>query len=79
MQKPNEDTLEYACIEWLEKIGYEYLHGTETIDRGLRTKYSQVVLEPILMERLKAINSQVPQNALQNTIEKILSQLTGFE
>lgn len=73
MQKPNEDTLEYACIEWLDKIGYEYLHGTETIDRGLRTKYSQVVLEPVLMERLKAINPKVPQNTLQNVIEMLLS------
>ena len=72
MQKPNEDTLEYSCIEWLEKIGYEYLHGTETIDRGLRTKYNQVVLEPILLERLKIINPTIPYNALQNAIENVL-------
>ncbi len=71
MTKPNEDTLEYACIEWLEAVGYEYLHGTETIDRGLRTKYSDVILEPILLEQLQRINPKIPSRALEETIEKL--------
>lgn len=71
MTKPNEDTLEYACIEWLEAIGYEYLHGTETIDRGLRTKYSDVILEPLLLEQLQRINPTIPSRALEEVIEKL--------
>ena len=78
MNKPNEDTLEYACIEWLEAIGYEYLHGTEVMDNGLRSKYSEVILRPVLLEQLQTINPNIPLLALEDVIER-LSSLSSLD
>lgn len=71
MKKPNEDTLEYACIEWLEDIGYDYLHGTQTIDDGLRDKYSDVILKSVLTDKLQELNPQVPIGSIEEVIEKV--------
>jgi type I restriction enzyme R subunit len=73
MTKPNEDTLEYACIEWLESLNYEYLHGTETIDSGYRNKYSDVLLQSIVKDKLKQFNPQVPNLTIDEVYEKLNS------
>ena len=78
MTKPNEDTLEYACIEWLESLNYEYLHGTETIDSGYRNKYSDVLLQSIVKDKLKQFNPQVPNLTIDEVYEK-LNSLNSFD
>lgn len=71
----NEDTLaEQPVIEWLKKMGYEYVFGPDIAPGGSfmeRGDYRQPVLEERLKRSLKRINPDIPDNVLSQVFNQV--------
>ncbi|WIG82982.1 type I restriction endonuclease subunit R [Photobacterium damselae] len=62
-----EDQLEKECIRWFTDQGYFYKSGADISpdgDHPERDDYHQVVLKQRLLERLEALNPELPQESL---------------
>lgn len=73
MYKPNEDTVEIACKQWFEDIGYISMRGEETTDQRLRGKYSEIILSSILKNKLQELNPEIPSSLVDEIIVKLNS------
>jgi type I restriction enzyme R subunit len=73
-----EDELEQAALEWFEELGYETAFASDISPGGdypERSDYSDVILEERLRDALKRINSDLPQEALDDAMHQILVPL----
>lgn len=73
-----EDQLEQLCLDWFQSIGYDYICGYDIAPDGLtpeRTDYRQIILHERLLDRLAAINPQIPSG----TLEQVALQLAKPE
>jgi len=70
-----EDVLEQSCIEIFESMGYEYKFGPDISmdgDYPERDSYLDVVLKDRLFKNLRKINKDLPVEALNEAMKKIL-------
>ena len=70
-----ETTVEDAALEIFEALGYAILHGPEIAPDELfaeRDSYSEVALIKRLRESLSRINAQIPEEALEDAVRKVL-------
>jgi type I restriction enzyme, R subunit len=71
-----ESTLEEAVIEYFAGLDYEFRYGLEIAPgepQAYRANYGQVVLEKPLLEALKRFNANIPPDALDDAVRKILN------
>jgi type I restriction enzyme R subunit len=78
MNRFNEDTVEYAAIEWLSALGYGYVHGGEIAPgepAAERASYNEVLLLGRLQVALSRINSHIPRAARPAVIEDAIRRI----
>jgi type I restriction enzyme, R subunit len=71
----NESVVEQAALAWLEILGYTILYGPEIAPgeaSAEREHYGQVVLERRLRHALQRLNLQVPADALDEALRKLI-------
>ena len=74
MNKITEQDIENASLEILEELGYEIIHGINIApdsETPLRSKWSDVILEPRLKESIKSLNPKLPEDAIEESIKKL--------
>lgn len=72
----NEDLIEMAFIDQLTGLGFEFLHGPEIApdsDNPQRKNFDSVVLENELLKSIEILNPGVPESALHEAYQKVLS------
>ena len=67
-----EDTYEQAIIELIENMGYEHIYAPD-----YERDYTNPLLESVLKDSLVRINSDLPEEAIQEAISKIKNFDTG--
>ncbi|WP_259424797.1 type I restriction endonuclease subunit R [Bacillus velezensis] len=70
-----EDELEEAALEWFRELDYEIAYGPLISPNGdypERTDYTEVILEQRLREALTKINKDIPSDAIEDAIRKIM-------
>ena len=70
-----ESVVEQAAIEWLDALGWKYVHGPDLAPDGSapeRSSYRHVVLEGRLRDALRRINDHLPATALDEVARKVL-------
>ena len=75
MTKISESILEDTTLSWLESLGYQVLHGPDiALEEPFaeRESYSDVVLKERLREAVYRLNPNVPAEALEEAIRKVL-------
>lgn len=76
MSKPiTENIIEESAIEILQSQGWEYANGKEISPEGLfceRENYSQIVLVNRLRNAIAKINPEIPLDAQEAAIQKVL-------
>jgi len=76
MSKPiTENIIEESAIEILQSQGWEYANGKEISPEGLfceRENYSQIVLENRLRNAIAKINPDIPLDAQEAAVQKVL-------
>jgi type I restriction enzyme R subunit len=75
-----ESTVEQASLAWFESLGYAILHGPEIAPGELfseRQSYCDVVLVKRLSEALARINPQVPPDAIEEAVRRVLHSETA--
>ena len=73
--KYTESHIEEATLEWLKELGYSVLFGPDIAPDGEnpeRKSYKDVVLESRLRSAIKIINSNIPEEARNEAIKKVL-------
>src|SRR5258708_23411595 len=77
-----EDTVEYAALDWLQELGYGYVHG-EVIAPGEpaaeRGDYGEVLLVGRVREALDRINDHIPAAARPGAIDDVVRKITRAE
>ena len=71
-----EEQVELQSIEWFKELGYQYKDGYEIAPEGLnseRDDFRQVILEERLRSALIKINTDIPNQTIQNSIPQILN------
>ncbi len=75
MSKLNENNLaEKPVLEWLNELGYEHAYGPDISPGGTfqeRSDYREVVLETRLKRSLKRINPDIPDEKVNEVVDKI--------
>jgi type I restriction enzyme R subunit len=69
-----ESIVEEAAIDWLKRLGYQYLAGPDIAcdgDHPERGSYSDVVLVERLRSALASLNSGIPAEALEDAFRKV--------
>ena len=70
-----EFDIEKAALDWLTDLGYNVLHGPDiapdTPDAE-RSSYSEVVLERRLHDAVACLNPNIPAEAQEEAIRKVL-------
>ena len=74
----NESTLEQATLDWLNDLGYEIGFGPNLAFDGVSPEreaknYSDIVLRGRLEAAIKAINPEIPAEARNDALEKIIA------
>ncbi|XOB63841.1 type I restriction endonuclease subunit R (plasmid) [Campylobacterota bacterium DY0563] len=71
--KLNEDYMvEQAAINWLKKLGYEYIHGSELCpENGERESYRDVILKKRFVKSIKRINPWIDDKIAEEVYKKI--------
>jgi type I restriction enzyme R subunit len=72
----SESTVESATLAWLSELGWQVKHGPEIAPDGLfaeRQDYGQVVLEQRLRDALARLNPDLPPEALQDALRKLVN------
>lgn len=75
-----EATIEDATLSWFEELGYSVLHGGIIAPGEMlaeRSSYGDVVLVGRLRQALTRINSQVPTEAIDEAVRKVLHPETA--
>jgi type I restriction enzyme R subunit len=75
-----ESTVEQASLAWFESLGYAILHGPEIAPGELfseRQSYADVVLVKRLSDALARINPQVPPDAIEEAVRRVLHSETS--
>ncbi len=70
-----ESTVEEATLQWLEEMGYAILPGPEIEPEGPRqerTSFGDVVLVDRLRSAVARINPQIPKEAREEAVRKLL-------
>ncbi|OIN84577.1 type I restriction endonuclease subunit R [Francisella sp. TX07-6608] len=70
-----EDNIENYAIDLFKSQGYNYIYAPDVApdtDKPIRAKFSDVVLENLLSDKLLAINPQIPPNLIDDAIKKLL-------
>ncbi len=70
-----ESTVETASLEWFKDLGYTILNGPDIAPGELlaeRNDYGEVALVKRLRGALGRINSNIPEDALEDTLRKVL-------
>ena len=72
----NEDALEQLCLQWLQEMGWDYIHGPELLpeepgDRAEREDERQVLLLGRLRMQLFEINEHLPEEAIEDAIKQV--------
>ena len=71
----NESAVEEAAMEWLRELGWGTAHGAgigPEAERAERGDYSQVVLEGRLREALGWLNPELPHEALDDALRRLI-------
>ena len=77
MRPLTESALEETVLSWLKNLGYDVLFGPDIAgdglfpERDLAANYSDVVLAGRLREALRAINPNIPDEAIEDAVRKI--------
>ena len=75
-----ESTVEEAALSWFEELGYAIVHGPDIAPGELfaeRDGYSDVVLVKRLREALQRINPEIPVEALDEAVRRVLHPETA--
>ena len=72
----NEDAIEQLCLEILQELGWQYVHGPDLLpeepgDRAEREDERQVLLLDRLRPRLVQINGHLPSSAIEDAIQQL--------
>ena len=73
MSPINEDTLEHAALKWFADLGYEVLYGSSISrdgDSPVRASYKDVILEGVLRDAIRSLNSTLPVAALDEVYQR---------
>lgn len=71
-----EDTIEQACIEWFQELGYDYRFGPDIAPGEIlaeRITHGDVVIEGRFREALRRFNFDLPLEILDDVVKKILN------
>ncbi|GIU68812.1 MAG: hypothetical protein KatS3mg002_0048 [Candidatus Woesearchaeota archaeon] len=70
----SESEVEEAALDILRELGWTILHGPDISEGGSNEerKYSEVVLVNRLRNALERINKDIPEEAIQEAIKKVL-------
>ncbi|MCH9664879.1 MAG: type I restriction endonuclease subunit R [Gammaproteobacteria bacterium] len=71
MNTLNESTLEMACIEWFQEIGYSHVKREDTISTEIKDGYREILFLSTLKNKLVDINPQVPLETIEEVIVKL--------
>jgi len=69
-----EDQLEQLCLDWFQSIGYDYVCGYDIAPDGKspeRSDYRQIILHDRLLNRLEAINPNIPVATLEQVVFQV--------
>jgi type I restriction enzyme R subunit len=72
----SESTVESAALAWLSELGWQVRPGAEIAPDGLfaeRQDYGQVVLNQRLRDALARLNPDLPPEALQDALRKLVN------
>ncbi|AUD13078.1 MULTISPECIES: type I restriction endonuclease subunit R [unclassified Planococcus (in: firmicutes)] len=69
----NEEFLELAAIEVLQELGYDYIHGPELHESGMRKDYREVIIESKLRDALGFLNPGIPGEAIEEAYRRIVA------
>jgi type I restriction enzyme R subunit len=75
MSNITENTLEQTTLTWFAELGYQTIHGPEIAPDTLhqeRDDYRQVVLTGRLRAALRRINPEIPPNAIEEAVRKVV-------
>ena len=75
-----ESTVEDASLSWFEELGYTVVHGPEIAPGELfaeRQSYGDVILVKRLRDALARINPQLPQDAIEEAMRRVLHPETA--
>ncbi len=70
-----ESTVETASLEWFKDLGYAILNGPDIAPGEIlaeRNNYGEVALVKRLRDALGRINPNIPEDALEDTVRKVL-------
>ena len=70
-----ESDIEEAALDWLAELGYDVLHGRDIDPEAPdaeRSTYSKVILERRFREAIARLNSNIPTEAREEAIRKVL-------
>ena len=70
-----ENVVEQAALDWFEELGYERLYGPDTApdEAGAeRGAFGDVVLVDRLRQALDQTNEDIPAEALDHAVRKVL-------
>ncbi len=70
----NEDTVENAAIDWLQTLGYSYVHGGDIApgeSDAERSSYDEVILSGRLRAALARLNPDLPAEALEDAFRRL--------
>ncbi len=76
LNKIYESDIEEATLEWLAELGYTVLHGPDIAPdtpNAERATYSEVILTNRLRDTVARLNPQIPTDAQEEAIRKILN------
>lgn len=79
MTRFTEDTVELAAIDWLQQIGYAYIHGASIAPdepAAERDSYREVLLLGRLRQALARLNPHIPTHARAAVIDDVLRTVT---
>jgi type I restriction enzyme R subunit len=75
MKPITESNIEKFAINTLESLGWEYVHGLAIAPRAElaeRESFEQIILTARLRKQLAVINPDIPENARDQAIQKVL-------
>lgn len=75
MKPITEDKIENFAIEILQSMGWEYIHGlliAPSAEQAERESFEQIVLVDRLRKTVSALNPNIPSDAQEQAIQKVL-------
>ncbi|MBZ0280256.1 MAG: DEAD/DEAH box helicase, partial [Anaerolineae bacterium] len=78
MNRFNEDTIEQAAIQWLQDVGYGYIHGgiiAPDEPAAERDSYNEVLLISRLRTGLERINTHIPRSIRAGAVDEAIRRI----